>query len=689
MAEVAGLALGVLGIAGLFTSCIENFDIVMRAKDFGVDFDLLCTLVTIVAEDATGVMGETLGLLPSSPELTRQVLYNGAIDREDIRPSIISSLCQLRDLLSKADVVTERYALIEGTSASTHEYAQDVSQTPRGMLVFRDSFQKFKERIRKNQQQKSVWKVTRWSVHDYAQLEHLVDNIRKLLDGLESITTALGLLELQQRRLLEEVDSVSDAQSLSLLQDIGSSHSAPAAMKAISETASIRLTTLSGDSQSYYTAKTGQTGQTGQTGDHRLILPFRQKDLWPRASRKEEMADVDVPLLGRGKNDPVIQETAPRVVSKDGSSDTLEPIPQHQRWMSALLAGRSDVQHMPVFSPDDIHYGEAIRSFKATDEQNYRKVSGQLAVQAHTGFRLAQRVFIELRNIHRANIPFISAVPVGDDLDRILACIEGPPGTPYQGGTFWITVRITESQPPAMRFHTRIYHPNIDHTGKVCADYAGWWQAAMVLNKEPNGASLRRDLPWFSERATNHYSLGALLVALCGLLASPNIEDPLVPEIAEKYVTDYGGYCEAARLYTQRYAGPLRPADKDLVFLDGSYAMENSAHPDVSDIRPDEGTSTSSIEDKDITPIKTTDDKYSGRWDYDEIKGENWFNGAHEGEEYPQEFMLNPISYPQLDYTYEQWVKESDGMASLMQEASGYNRLYMQTDQAINFESSE
>lgn len=45
MAEVAGLALGVLGIAGLFTSCIENFDIIVRAKDFGEDFYLLCTQV--------------------------------------------------------------------------------------------------------------------------------------------------------------------------------------------------------------------------------------------------------------------------------------------------------------------------------------------------------------------------------------------------------------------------------------------------------------------------------------------------------------------------------------------------------------------------------------------------------------------------------------------------------------------
>ena len=45
MAEVAGLAIGVLGITGLFTACIENFDIVVRARNFSEDFDLSCTQV--------------------------------------------------------------------------------------------------------------------------------------------------------------------------------------------------------------------------------------------------------------------------------------------------------------------------------------------------------------------------------------------------------------------------------------------------------------------------------------------------------------------------------------------------------------------------------------------------------------------------------------------------------------------
>lgn len=42
--EVAGIAIGVLGIAGLFTACIENFNIVVRAREFSEEFEHLCTL---------------------------------------------------------------------------------------------------------------------------------------------------------------------------------------------------------------------------------------------------------------------------------------------------------------------------------------------------------------------------------------------------------------------------------------------------------------------------------------------------------------------------------------------------------------------------------------------------------------------------------------------------------------------
>jgi hypothetical protein len=46
MAEVAGLVLGVIGISGLFSACMESFDIVVSGKNFSDDFEQLCALVS-------------------------------------------------------------------------------------------------------------------------------------------------------------------------------------------------------------------------------------------------------------------------------------------------------------------------------------------------------------------------------------------------------------------------------------------------------------------------------------------------------------------------------------------------------------------------------------------------------------------------------------------------------------------
>jgi hypothetical protein len=46
MAEAVGLALGVVSVAGLFSTCIECFDIVVAGKDFSEDYEQLCALVS-------------------------------------------------------------------------------------------------------------------------------------------------------------------------------------------------------------------------------------------------------------------------------------------------------------------------------------------------------------------------------------------------------------------------------------------------------------------------------------------------------------------------------------------------------------------------------------------------------------------------------------------------------------------
>ena len=65
----------------------------------------------------------------------------------------------------------------------------------------------------------------------------------------------------------------------------------------------------------------------------------------------------------------------------------------------------------------------------------------------------------------------ISSAPINDDLFNWEAVIIGPHESPYEGGLFKLSLKFTQEypfKPPAVRFLTKIYHPNIDVNGHVC-----------------------------------------------------------------------------------------------------------------------------------------------------------------------------------------------------------------------------
>ncbi|KAK1759699.1 hypothetical protein QBC47DRAFT_357538 [Echria macrotheca] len=540
--EVAGLVLGTLGIAGLFKSCIENFDIVVRAKDFSEEFDLLCAKQIRLV-----IWGETLGLVSNNGT---GVGTHPALERPDIRPAIEANLYHLRNLLSKADVITGRYEANDKTPAG-----DALESSSKGMVIFRSQFDKFKARLRQNQKQTSTWKVTRWSVHDYDQFRKLITDITEILDGLERVTSALknGLLERQQAVLIEEIQSLSDTESLRLLQVVSSNDNASSSkdntssmLKAISDSASLRM----------------------------LIIEHSGTRTISSAPSQSFCAEAQ----------PTLETGVPSSSTQQEPSFPQDPgtqVPQHQRWMASLASQRDSQPREPRFTSGDVSYGLKLKPIKEADEEAWTSGSATLLYHADKGSSLAQRAFVELRAIRRANVPFISAALAEDRLDCLVASIEGPPDTPYEGGIFWLTVKLTVDKPPMLRFQTRIYHPNVDCNGKLCANYQDWWNDENL--RAYMGTIPVPGRPWFSENRNNSYSLGAVLVAICGLLAHPNVDDPLVPEIAATYITDYSSYVQAARLYTTRYALD-RNAPKDLVFADEE--QEPSTEPIFTTTQP-------------------------------------------------------------------------------------------------------
>lgn len=114
--------------------------------------------------------------------------------------------------------------------------------------------------------------------------------------------------------------------------------------------------------------------------------------------------------------------------------------------------------------------------------------------------------------------------------------ILGPHNSPYKEGTFNLEVCIPSNypfSPPALKFITKVFHPNIDDNGRICMD---------LLKMPPSGN-------W---RPT--IGIEGLLIAVRTLLENPNPRDPLMVDTAALFEQDREAFNKQAEEYTIKYA---------------------------------------------------------------------------------------------------------------------------------------
>jgi len=145
---------------------------------------------------------------------------------------------------------------------------------------------------------------------------------------------------------------------------------------------------------------------------------------------------------------------------------------------------------------------------------------------------LVKRITKELKDIQKDPPTGISAGPRGESIHEWEAIICGPPDTPYTGGTFKLHLNFPNEypfRPPKVRFLTRVFHPNINANGEICLDILrDNWSPALTASR--------------------------VLLSISSLLADPNPDDPLVPDIAILYRNNRKVYEATAREWTTRFA---------------------------------------------------------------------------------------------------------------------------------------
>lgn len=162
------------------------------------------------------------------------------------------------------------------------------------------------------------------------------------------------------------------------------------------------------------------------------------------------------------------------------------------------------------------------------------------------GSNVAQkRLFHEYKNLSTNPPEGITAGPISeDDMFHWEALIQGPEGTPFEGGVFAAELKFPKDyplSPPTMKFLGGVWHPN---GKKPCSiPYNGLFAHHIIVY--PNGTvciSILHppgDDPNHYEHASERWSpiqsVEKILISVMSMLAEPNDESPANVEAAKMW----------------------------------------------------------------------------------------------------------------------------------------------------------
>lgn len=142
------------------------------------------------------------------------------------------------------------------------------------------------------------------------------------------------------------------------------------------------------------------------------------------------------------------------------------------------------------------------------------------------------RLMTELRAMRNDPLDGIEAKPLESSCSHWQATIEGPAGSPYEGGLFFLYIQVPSSyplDPPVVRFLTKIFHPNVSRHGDIGLDSIHHnWSLALTISK--------------------------LLISIQSLLTDPYCDVCMEPEIGRMYMKNRKAFEDQAKLWTIRYA---------------------------------------------------------------------------------------------------------------------------------------
>jgi hypothetical protein len=252
--EVAGLVVGVAGLAGLFSCCSSAFQLVQRGRSFGKDYKILETKFSN-QELRLRAWGRACGLIDGAH-------YDERLDEPHLYAQLEATLECIKLLLSDAHELKERYGLrshtandgeVIGRGTAARLPIQDPTSPGRraslGRLLSRRSL------VRKNDgtstlrdRQPSTLATAQWVIEDREKFSELVRHLKDFIDDLEDLTKATTVAHRQLVFVEYEIESIDDIETLEEMEAAREDD-----YDVVSDAASLRLERISQGSASIRT----------------------------------------------------------------------------------------------------------------------------------------------------------------------------------------------------------------------------------------------------------------------------------------------------------------------------------------------------------------------------------------------------------------------------------------------------
>ena len=184
----------------------------------------------------------------------------------------------------------------------------------------------------------------------------------------------------------------------------------------------------------------------------------------------------------------------------------------------------------------------------------------------HLPANILKRVTRELLDLQAKPAEGVRVILNEQNITDIVAELDGPVGTPFEGGLFRMRLTLGSDfpqSPPKGVFMTKVFHPNVSKAGEICVN---------VLKKD-----------WTPDTELRH----VLMVIRC-LLIQPFPDSALNEEAGKLLLEDYEEYSKHARLMTSIHAQhPKRPTP-----LTTSGANASNSTGTSTDAKKEEGSSS-------------------------------------------------------------------------------------------------